>query len=325
MPRGYIIILNYKKWGDVIECLETVFRSCYHNFSVIVIDNDSQNNSIEHLIDWANNKTELKNRLTSFSKGVIQKPMGYSFFSGKNFPGEKKVAEISRLVFIQNESNKGFAGGMNGVLSHLLMEDAYIWLLNPDMIVEESTLSALVQCAGNNSLRSVTGTVIKYYSDPAKIHLYAGGKINFNSATIELIQNKKDILRLDYVSGGSLFTHASSFKNLGLLPEEYFLYWEETDWCYRAKMNGYDLRICEKAICYDKVSSSIGKSFLADFYYTRNGLLFLSKFKKEKIKIAVFLTLIRFLKRVFTGKIARAKGVLYGLLSFLKKEKHEIE
>ena len=86
---------------------------------------------------------------------------------------------------------------------------------------------------------------------------------------------------MDYISGGSLFTHINSFNDLGLLPEEYFLYWEETDWCYRAKKKGYELRLCEKAVCYDKVSSSIGKSFLADYYYTRNGLFFLSKFKKS--------------------------------------------
>ena len=108
-----------------------------------------------------------------------------------------------------------------------------------------------------------------------------------------------------------------------MLPEEYFLYWEETDWCYRAKNKGYSLLLCETAICYDKVSSSIGKSFLADYYYTRNGLIFLSKYKKEKVATAVFFTIFRFLKRLVMGQPARAKGVYNGMLSFLNKDKHE--
>ena len=53
MPPVYIIILNYKKWQDTMECLESVFHSSYKDFSVIVIDNDSQNNSLEHLMQWA--------------------------------------------------------------------------------------------------------------------------------------------------------------------------------------------------------------------------------------------------------------------------------
>lgn len=325
MPRVYIIILNYKNWLDTIDCLETVFRSLYDNFTVIIIDNHSQNNSIEHLVDWANDDSVFNNRVTPFVKEKIQKPIRHDYFSEKDFHGDIKVGDLSRLVFIQNNSNRGFAGGMNTILNHLLKEDAYIWLLNPDMVVEETTLSELVECADKNPFRTITGSTIKYYTDPAKVHLYAGGKINFNSGTIKLITNKNDLIQMDYISGGSLFTHINSFNDLGLLPEEYFLYWEETDWCYRAKKKGYELRLCEKAVCYDKVSSSIGKSFLADYYYTRNGLFFLSKFKKEKLKAALFFTLFRFLKRLFTGEGGRAKGVFYGMMSFLKKEKHEVE
>ena len=70
--------------------------------------------------------------------------------------------------------------------------------------------------------------------------MYGGGKINFNSGTITMLKTKDQVAEMDFVSGGSLFTHAANYKTLGLLPEDYFLYWEETDWCYRAKTNGYE-------------------------------------------------------------------------------------
>jgi GT2 family glycosyltransferase len=212
---------------------------------------------------------------------------------------------------------------MNPVLKYLLQEDAYVWLLNPDMVVEETTLSDLSAFAVESPVESIIGSVIKYYSAPGKVHLYAGGKINFNSGTISMMKRKSELSQMDYVSGGSLFTHARNFQHMGLLPEDYFLYWEETDWCYRAKMKGYRLSLCETAVCYDKVSSSIGKSFLADYYYTRNGLLFLSKYKKDKVRVALFFTLLRFMKKMATGQPARGKGVYKGMVSFLKRDKYE--
>ena len=323
MPVVYIIILNYKKWSDVCECLETVFRSVYDDFTVIVIDNDSQNDSLKQLMEWAEQATVFKNRLTEFSKDNIRKPISYKYFNSGEFTVSRATSPLPQLVFVQNNENRGFAAGINTVLKHLLHEDAYIWLLNPDMVMEESTLHELVVCAGNNPRNTIIGATIKYHEEPGKVHLYAGGRVNFNTATVEMIRSKNDIPKLDYISGGSLFTHAHNFKELGMLPEDYFLYWEETDWCYRAKMKGYRLCLCENAICYDKISTSIGKSYLAHYYYTRNGLLFLEKYKKEKVATALFFTQFRILKRLLSGQPARAKGVFKGMISFLKRKRHE--
>ncbi len=323
MPRVYVIILNYKNWNDVAECLESLFRSHYENFSVIVIDNDSQNKSLQYLRHWAQTHTDFRTRLSHFSKERIEKPISHACYTTESFTNNVVPGNLPPLVFIQHKENKGFAGSINPVLNCLLKEDAYVWLLNPDMVVEESTLARLAKFAASHPPESIIGTVIKYYSSPTRIHLYAGGKINFNSGTISMVKDKKNISAMDYVSGGSLFTHAGNFNTMGLLPENYFLYWEEADWCYRAKMNGYQLSLCETAVCYDKVSTSIGKSFWADYYYTRNGLLFLSKYKKEKIGLAMFCTVLRFLKKIASGQPLRAKGVYKGMLSFVNLNRHE--
>jgi len=320
MSRVYIIILNYKNWKDVAECLETVFRSQYDNFSVIVIDNDSQNNSLEHLLHWAQNPTEFSNRLSHFSKQHLQKPIHYAHYNSPSLTPSVNPALLPQLVFIQNKENRGFAAGINPVLESLSKEDAYVWLLNPDMVVEETTLPVLAKFAFSHPRASIIGSVIKHYNNPGKIHLYAGGKINFYSATIKMMTDKKKLKEMDYVSGGALFTHARNFSVLGLLPEDYFLYWEETDWCYRAKTKGYRLQLCEEAVCYDKVSTSIGKSFLADYFYTRNGLLFLSKYKKDNVRIAVLIGMLRYIKKLVSGQPARARGVYKGMVSFLNRQ-----
>jgi GT2 family glycosyltransferase len=304
--KVYIIIVNYKKWQDTRDCLESLLRSTHRQFTVIVTDNDSGNDSLENLAAWAEGKTE------------------YRLFRRNDWEDGRLVPSmLPRLVLLQNDRNKGFAEGNNVAIRPLLTDNAYVWLLNPDMTVQENTLAELVQFSAGRPFKTITGAVIKYFDPPHAIHLYGGGSINWRSGTVALLKEEADLDRLDYISGGALFTHTAHFNDIGLLPEEYFLYWEETDWCSRAKGIGYALQVCSGAICFDKISTTIGRGFLADYFYTRNGLLFLSKFKKDPSGVAMSLTLLRFLKRVSTGKWKRAWGVYKGYRAFLKIRSNE--
>jgi GT2 family glycosyltransferase len=304
MPRVYILILNYRNWQDTLECLESVFRLQYADFQAIVIDNDSGNDSLQRLMEWAETASP-----------------GYQYFHSRDLAATADPASFSRLVLIQNEKNTGFAGGNNIALKLLTGKDAYIWLLNPDMVVQENTLAQLVDFAAGQPARSIIGAVIKYHEQPGKIHFYGGCQIRFNSATVMPVTNPDRISRLDYISGGSLFTRADSYREIGLLPEEYFLYWEETDWCYRARQAGYQLAVCLTAICYDKIGTSIGRGFTAEYYYTRNGLLFVSRYKAGKIPFVFFFSLFRLLKRTLAGRWDRARGIREGILAYLKRDK----
>lgn len=303
--KVYILILNYKNWHDVAECLESVFRSSYRGFTVIVIDNDSGNDSLEHLADWAKEKTIDSRHFTR--KAWTDQPLD--------------PATLPQLNFLQNDCNSGFAAGNNLALRALLKENACIWLLNPDMVIQEDTLSELVGFAADHPFKSIIGAVIKQYLPPHDILFYGGGRVNFNTATVRLAEKASDMDGIKYITGGALFAHTAHFNDIGVLPEEYFLYWEETDWCYQAAEKGYAMLVCTTAVCYDKISTTIGRSFLADYYYTRNGLLFLRK-QKGKIASMVFVfVFFRFLKRILSGKWDRAKGVYKGTLSFLKAKK----
>lgn len=310
MPLVYIVILNYKNWHDAAECLESVFCLKYPHYRVVVIDNDSKNDSLRHLMDWAAHHPHAS-------------ALGNKYFRSCELEEISDPASLPPLVFVQNERNSGFAGGNNIILKILAGQDAFVWLLNPDIIVKDDTLSELVNFSGLQPRGSIIGSVIKFYNHREKVHMYGGGKIRFNSATASLITKIDRIPELDYISGGSLFTHAEQFRDVGLLPEDYFLYWEETDWCYRARQLGKPMVICLNSVCYDKVGASIGRGFLAEYYYTRNGLLFLSKYKKKKIRLALFFGFLRFGKKVVLGQWSRAKGVYCGMGSFIKMNSHE--
>jgi GT2 family glycosyltransferase len=243
----------------------------------------------------------------------------------KDIPQLNQVSTIPNLIFLQNDSNEGFAAANNIMLELLRNTDSYIWLLNPDMIVTKTTLSELLTDAFKKPRNTVIGTLTKSYAEKNQILFLGGGEINFATATVRMIRNKKNIDRLDYISGSSLFTHASNFLEVGLLPEDYFLYWEETDWCQQAISHGVKLTVCSSAICYDKISTTIGKKFVADYYYTRNGLRFISKYRKRNIPVVLLFMAIRFLKRIFMGRWQSAGGVYQGVIDFFKTDSYEIQ
>lgn len=305
--KVYVLILNYKKWEDVQECLQSLFRSHYQNFTAFVIDNASGNHSLEKLMQWKEQHPDMRR-------------FSHTYLTSATLHSQIMPDALPPLVFVQNHLNNGFAAGNNLVLQYVRGEAGYVWLLNPDVVVEEDTLTALLQFAREHAPQSIIGTTMKFYEEPEKVHLYGGGKIHFNSATAGLVKKVSDIPRLDYISGGSLFCLAQHFTTLGLLPEEYFLYWEESDWCYQAKQKGFQMLVCTDAVCYDKIGATIGRGFLADFYYTRNGLLFVKKYKPGKIYWALSAVLLRLFKRIIMGKWKRAGGVYKGTISFLTRK-----
>ena len=309
-PKVYIVILNYKQWQDARDCLDSVLASSYTDFSVLVIDNNSENNSLEHLGEWLKNKNGSVVQAMLFKQGINSQFM---------------ASGLPKVTFLQNDRNEGFAAGNNLALRFLQNEDAYTWLLNPDMVVKHDTMEQLVGFAEQQSPDSIIGAQVHFSAGNPGLFFYGGGMINFTSATVKLAKGPADVSRLDYISGGCLFTHAANFKKLGLLPEQYFLYWEETDWCYRAKQQNYQLLVCPQAICYDKISTVIGKGFVSDYYYARNGLLFTRKYGKKNIPVVLILMVVRFLKRVVTGQWARARGVYKGTIDFFKMKKDEAE
>ena len=317
-PKVYIIILNFQQWEDTRDCLESVLQSTYTNFSVFVIDNNSGNNSLEQLSAWLGNKFSRSSSLPNETVSCV-------LLKRKDLSNSINLSGLSKVTFIQNDENAGFAAGNNVALGLLRTGDAYFWLLNPDMVIKKDTLEKLTQFAATTSLKSIVGAVVRSYSGNRELLFYGGHKVNFLSATVSMIKKPGSVHRLDYISGACLFSHTSNLHQLGLLPEDYFLYWEETDWCYRAKQLGYVLSVCPEAVCYDKVSTIIGKSFMSDYYYTRNGLRFISKFRKKNIPFALFFMSIRFMKRIVMGQWARARGVFKGTRDYFKLKPDEVK
>jgi GT2 family glycosyltransferase len=278
----YIIILNWNGWMDSVDCIRSCQALTYPRFEVLLVDNGSSDDSVIHL--------------------------------RQKFPG---------LKFIENQENLGFAGGNNPGTKYALDQDAdYIWLLNNDTQVDPEALSELIRTAEADAKIGMVGSKILILDRPDTLH-FAGGTINLaDGITTHIGAFEKDvgqydqISRVDYATGCSLLVKREVIEKIGLMSEDYFLYYEETDWCLRAQEAGYEIHMAPKSKIFHKISGSIEyTSPLKQYYLARNRLHFLKKHGRKitwskRIKSDAIIV-FRFLRY---GQLQHAKMVIRGYL-----------
>lgn len=281
MNKTYILILNWNAWQDTVECLESVFHNAYSDYKVIVCDNGSKDGSIEHIKAWASSKL-----IPYIEYNQVQAETG----------GDS-AQEAFRLIIIRSDHNLGFAGGNNIGLRYILRQDdvSYVWLLNNDTVIHPDSLRHLVQRMLEKKDAGICGSTLIYYHDAKRIQAFGGAVYNKwlgvsrHIGGFAPVGERIDSIRveekMDYVVGASMLITKQFLQHVGLLSEDYFLYFEELDWAIRARQSGYTLAFAPQSIVYHKEGASIGssskpgeKSVTADYYGLKNKLVFTRNF-----------------------------------------------
>ncbi len=328
----YIIILNWNRWKDTIECLESVFRNNYPNYTVIVCDNDSQDGSLEKIKAWAegglNAAVAPENPLRHLSYPPVAKPIPYlEYDRSQAEAGGWKDTDKAPLVLIRTGSNLGFAGGNNVGLRHVLSKNdaKYVWLLNNDTVMAPDALEALVNKASHDPSLGAIGSRHYYYDQPQRIQVDGGGEfllllgIARHRGSNGIFDRIKKDFTLDYIAGSSFFLRSDVLKKVGLLDERFFFYYEDCDWSVRIKRSHYRLGSEPKSIIYHKQGASSETCRpRSDYYDMYNGLLFYKKHFRSYYLIANYMKLLlRIVDMLRKGKLKRiipmARGLFDGL------------
>ncbi len=339
----YIIILNYNSWKDTIETMESVINNNYKNFQIILIDNFSPNDSGVKLKQWLDGKLDFEIEKLYFRKQISsigKKPLPYVSYVAKHIlkrnieyendiyskftKDNEEIILQYPILFVQTGENLGFAGGNNVILRNLIAsdEDANILLLNPDTFLDKNALRALIDFKVLSSTFLV-GSRIMSYDSPDLLKSIGGNKLvkPFHGKNIlKILTDYRDIHSLDYIYGAALFLNTNTLRLIGPMPEDYFLYWEETDWCVSAKKKGVLLTCCPDSICYDKQGISIGHGFVAEYFFTYNSIIFYKKFYKKLIISLLFFHISRFTMLLFRFKFKQAKAIFFALKDFMFKK-----
>jgi GT2 family glycosyltransferase len=245
-PRISVIVVNWNGKEHTLECLESLGSIDYPNFEVVVVDNGSQDNSVQ----------------------AIQ----------KIFPG---------VALLETGDNLGFAVGNNMGIRYSLDRGAdYLFLLNNDTVVDPQILNSFVAALRQIGEDAILGAKIYYYSKPTTIW-YAGARwlpeiSGFKHIGQGRIDNDTDfnaISETDYACGCALFVSAGLLNRIGLLDETFYLTFEETDLCYRARRSGHKSFFVPEAKVWHKISTAFGgeNSVLYHYFLLRNKLLWAEK------------------------------------------------
>lgn len=334
-PKVYILVLNWNNWRDTIECLESLQHLEFENYSIVVIDNDSTDKSVEKIKAWAEGRLEVESKYLEYDSS--NKPVSYIEYNraqaeaGGRIELENRMNSLRpdrRLVIIETGDNLGFAGGNNVGIRYALAKNdfEYIWLLNNDTVVETDTLKAMVERMREDDTVGMCGCTLLYYDQSDRIQALAGGTYNkwlgiskhvgcsWNS-NMSIKRNKVE-RKIDYIVGASMLVSKNFIQDIGLLSEEYFLYFEETDWAFRSKER-YRLAYAPDSVVYHKEGATIGsssnpkeKSMTADYYGIKNRIVFTQKFFPWLLPTVYLGVIVAIVNRIRRGQWNRVKMIL---------------
>lgn len=291
-PKVGIIILHWNDYEHSSECVKSVKSLDYSNYQIYLVDNNSSNDSLARL-----------------------------------------KREFDDINYIELKNNKGFAHGMNAGINTALREKSdFVFILNNDIVVQKKCLELLVRRAICSDKNGIIVPMVYLGTNGKKIGSI-GGYLNWKYGEarhfghLENDNGQFTSKQVEFAPGSALLVKANAINQTGLIPEDYFLYSEDVDWSLKIVSKGYNIITEPKAIVWhDESASSGSQSPLKIFYYTRNTLIFMKKYSKNKQwhRFIIFFSikLIKLkIKFLLKGQFKLIAAMFYGILAFWHNEK----
>ncbi len=284
LPLVSIISVNYNQTQVTEAFLLSLQRISYPHYETFVVDNNSPSDGVGSLIP--------------------------------KFP---------QVKFIESAANLGFSGGNNLAVKEA--KGKYLLFINNDTEVEPDFLEPLVNCLESNARIGMASPKIKYFSEDNLIQYAGSGEMNTYTARSFFIGEKqKDDGRFDesrptaFIHGAAMLVSTDAIKNVGLMEDDFFLYYEEFDWCARMKKAGYEIWYVADSLVWHKESVATGKnSPLKVYYQTRNRIFYVRRNFSglQKMAFSIFFLLFSIpknsLKFLSEGATAHLKAFYKGV------------
>ena len=266
--RLSVIIVNYNAGQELANCVHSVVEGG-DDVEIIVVDNDSQDGSVQYLREQ---------------------------YDGK-----------PRLILIENEKNLGFAVACNQGSRAATGE--FLLYLNPDCVVEEDTLSTLCQVLEDSSEAGMVGGLILNHDGTeqrgCRRTIPTPWKSLVNSLGLQALARVNKNLFADFrldstplpsgptpveaISGACMLVSRRAFHDVGPMDEEYFLHCEDLDWCMRFGQKGWKILFVPQArLVHSKGSCSASRPIFVEWSKHKGMVRFYRKFFAEEDSLLTF-------------------------------------
>jgi len=283
VPSVFCVVLNWNGWRDTIACLAALKNVDYPRMTVLVVDNCSTDASVINI--------------------------------------ENAFPDVD---LIASGSNGGFSAGNNiGIRVALERGADFIWLLNNDALPDAGALRALIRRAALQPRAGAIGSVLSYAHDPSQIQAWGGGRVNI---WIGRAVHAKTAMRddwFDYLTAASVLLRSSVLKRVGLLDEDFFLYWEDTDLGFRFRKAGVALSVAEDSHVLHKEHASTGSGTVTQQrYIVASGIRFLLKHAPRPWLSVPLYIAFEFTKNVLKMKPALIRGLFCGVGDYFRRQRY---
>lgn len=254
MERLGVIICNYNKKDDVLICIQSVLENLYQDFHVYVVDNGSSDSSV----------SEIK----------------------------RKYEDNAKLTLLENKENLGGSGGFNTGLRFALKKGHdYLMCVDNDAMLDEDCIGKLLEFLEKNPDVGIAAAKIYHTGEEGVIQQY-GSFIDYenyavNSTYLNYCDDGTlpDVVYSDAVPACALMISRKVVDKIGVMPEENFLYWDDTEWCVRCSEAGYKVASVGNALaCHRMGAKKEDVNTFPTYYAWRNWItFFLSHIEKQQL------------------------------------------
>jgi hypothetical protein len=249
MKRVGIVICNYNKVDKVLECIQCILEQRYTDFDIYVVDNGSTDSSVAEITK-------------KYDKAV---------------------------TLIANKENLGGSGGFNTGLKCAYSKGyEYLMCVDNDAMLDENAVGELVTFLDKHSEVGIAASKIYHLQNPEYIQQY-GQSIDFEYFCTEVPHlnmledgSMPDYLYVDSVPACSLMVRRTTIDKIGFLPEENFLYWDDTEWCYLCNRAGMKVAsVGTSKALHDMGAKKEDVNTFPTYYAWRNWIRFFMKYTPQ--------------------------------------------
>lgn len=266
-----IVTVLYKSESVLHEFFESLEAQTYKNFILYIVDNKSPDNSL------------------AISEAF-------------------KIKSTFETVVIANDDNYGVAKGNNIGIKQALADNCdYVLISNNDVVFDRNTIDYLLQGLVTENIDLIAPKI--YFYKTNLLWYAGGGYTKHNGWCTHRGYQQEDIGQfdskeiVDYAPTCFLLMRKELFTLVGLMDEIYFVYWDDTDFIYRATKQGNTLMYFPQAMVYHNESTSTG--FMSDFsiYYKYRNFVYFT-FKNRQYLHALYLLIfnigVHLIKHLFS-------------------------
>lgn len=260
-----VVICNHNKGKSTVDCIASVLASerfeINSNLKVFVVDNASNDDSL----------------------AIITNAYG------------------DTVTLTHSDTDLGSCGGLNCGIEQALREDyEYICCLGEEITAAPDALDVMLDYMTSNPTTGLTGGKVYHKHMPHYIQQF-GISVDFRHCRASMLyadtpdsENIPNIVYCDAISSCCMMVHADAIRQVGLMPTENFLYWDDTEWGYRINQAGFEVVALGAAHLYHAASPMHRcDNTKVNYYMTRNCMNFFMKYTKPESCNKMSIVLLR--------------------------------